>query len=56
MKGSEVMFKDKVVAITGAAQGIGRRCAESFEREGATVHVIDIRPGPRRSKKPWIFR
>ena len=41
-----MMFKDKVVVITGGAQGIGRCCAECFEREGATVHVIDIKDGP----------
>lgn len=39
-------FNGKVVVITGGAQGIGRCCAECFEREGATVHVIDIRQGP----------
>ncbi len=39
-------FKDKVVVITGGAQGIGRCCAECFEREGATVHVIDVKDGP----------
>ena len=39
-------FKDKVVIITGGAQGIGRCCAECFEREGATVHVIDVKDGP----------
>ena len=41
-----MMFKDKVVVITGGAQGIGRCCAECFEREGATVHVIDVKDGP----------
>ena len=41
-----MLFKDKVVVITGGAQGIGRCCAECFEREGATVHVIDIKDGP----------
>ena len=40
------MFKSKVIVITGGAQGIGRCCAECFEREGATVHVIDIKDGP----------
>ena len=40
------MFKDKVVVITGGAQGIGRCCTECFEREGATVHVIDVKDGP----------
>ena len=39
-------FQGKVVVITGGAQGIGRCCAECFEREGAIVHVIDIRQGP----------
>ena len=39
-------MKDKVVVITGGAQGIGRCCAECFESEGATVHVIDIKDGP----------
>lgn len=39
-------FRDKVVVVTGGAQGIGKCCAECFEREGAHVHVIDIQPGP----------
>ena len=39
-------FKDKVVAVTGGAQGIGKCCAECFRREGATVHIIDIQQGP----------
>ena len=39
-------FKDKTVVITGGAQGIGRCCAECFGREGATVHVIDVKEGP----------
>ena len=39
-------FKNKVVVVTGGAQGIGRCCAECFEREGATVHVIDVKDGP----------
>ena len=41
-----MMFKDKVVVITGGAQGIGNCCAECFAREGAKVHVIDIQQGP----------
>ena len=40
------MFKNKVIVVTGGAQGIGRCCAECFEREGATVHVIDVKDGP----------
>lgn len=34
-------FKDQVFAITGAAQGIGRRVAERSAGEGAWVAVID---------------
>ena len=35
-------FQNKVVVITGAAQGIGKCICESFEREGAIVCAIDI--------------
>lgn len=37
-------FKDKVFAITGAAQGIGQRVAERAALEGARVAVIDRSP------------
>ncbi|NEX48729.1 benzoate diol dehydrogenase BenD [Pseudotabrizicola algicola] len=37
-------FKDKVFAITGAAQGIGRRVAERAAQEGALIAVIDRSP------------
>ena len=38
-------FKDKIVVITGGAQGIGRCIAEEFEKLGATVCVIDKQQG-----------
>ena len=35
-------FKDKVVVITGAAQGIGKCIADEFKKEGAYICMIDI--------------
>ena len=40
------MFKDKVVAITGGAGGIGKCIAEEFEKAGAKVCIIDIAENP----------
>lgn len=42
----------RIVAITGAAAGIGLACAEAFANGGAVVHVLDrvlppVRPGIR---------
>lgn len=37
-------FQDKVVVITGAAQGIGRSAANRFASEGARVVAVDL-PG-----------
>lgn len=35
-------FLNKVVVITGAAQGIGKCIAEEFKKEGAFICIIDI--------------
>lgn len=36
-------LKNKVAIVTGAAQGIGRACAQLFVQEGARVVVADIK-------------
>ena len=41
----ENTFKDKVVVVTGGAQGIGRCIAEEFTKAGAHVCVIDKQDG-----------
>ena len=38
-----MQLKDKVVAITGAGQGIGRAIAEMFAAEGAHIALIDLK-------------
>ena len=38
-------YKDKVVIVTGGAQGIGKCIAEEFRKQGALVEVIDNQEG-----------
>ncbi|MCQ2500807.1 MAG: SDR family oxidoreductase [Lachnospiraceae bacterium] len=39
-------FENKVVVITGGAQGIGKAIGEQFRKEGALVEIIDVQPNP----------
>ena len=38
-------FKNRVVIVTGGAQGIGKTIAEEFQKQGAFVCSIDKQPG-----------
>ncbi len=41
----KIEFKNKVAVITGGACGIGKCIADEFEKNGASVAVIDTMPG-----------
>jgi NAD(P)-dependent dehydrogenase (short-subunit alcohol dehydrogenase family) len=38
-----VKLADKVIVVTGAAQGIGAACAERFSSDGAAVVCVDVK-------------
>ena len=40
------MFQNKVVVVTGGANGIGKCISEEFARAGAKVCVIDVAENP----------
>ena len=39
-------FENKVAVVTGGAKGIGKCICEEFEKQGATVCVIDLLDNP----------
>ena len=39
------IFQDKVVIVTGGANGIGKCIANEFRKQGACVYVIDLQEG-----------
>lgn len=39
-------FKNKIVVVTGGAQGIGKCICEEFEKSGAKICIIDLLDNP----------
>lgn len=48
-------LKGKVAFITGAGSGIGRACARSFAREGASIAIAEIVPQAGRAVETEIL-
>ena len=48
---TRMRFTDKVVVVTGAAQGIGEAYARALAAEGASVVVADIDVGAARASR-----
>ena len=48
------LFDKKIVAITGAAGGIGQELARHFGREGAIIFAIDKKDAVNRKKEAEI--
>ena len=49
-------LQGKTALITGAAQGIGRACANAFAGEGARVIATDINESQLSTLERWITR
>lgn len=43
----DIRFDDRVVLVSGAAQGIGQAIAAAFRHSGARVHMADVNPAVR---------
>ena len=53
--GAQPLFAGEVVLVTGAASGIGKACAESFLKRGATVVGLDMNPAIANQSKRADF-